>query len=86
MMLAYAIAAAFLLIAVALLLVWPLVLVAPGQRMKALASAEARFLSGTMASLVLAVILVPVAGTALISGGGTMQLVIEDASLMASQM
>ncbi|MEM7768397.1 MAG: hypothetical protein AAF253_13070 [Pseudomonadota bacterium] len=69
------IAAGFALIAALLLLVWPLVAVAPGQRREALQAPAARAMIGAAGTVAIGAMLVPLVAAALISGTDTVQFV-----------
>lgn len=83
MTLALIAAGIFALLAVLMLLAWPLVWAVPGTRLKTLTGPEARFLGGMAASFALAAVLLPFAAAALISGGDTVHLML--ASVQAMQ-
>jgi len=68
-------AAAFALLALLLVLAWPLAVAAPGHRLDALRSPAARTLAGGLATLAISAILTPLIVAALISGADTVQLV-----------
>ena len=73
----------FALLAVLLVFVWPLVIAGPHRRMQVLQSAEMRFLAGTVATVVIALVMAPFAATALISGGEAVQVFAEGGSALS---
>lgn len=82
MTIALAIAVLLGVLALLLLFAWPLVWAVPGRRLETLTGPEARFLGGVVASLTLFALAAPVMGTALISGGGAVQLVAHELQAM----
>ena len=73
----------FALLAVLLVFVWPLVIAGPHRRMQTIRSAEMRFLAGTVAAVVIGMVMAPYAATALISGGGAVQVFAHDVSALS---
>lgn len=61
-----------------LLFAWPMALATPGTRVRALRSAEVRFLAGTFATLIVGASLAPFLVMALISGGEQVQVFAQD--------
>lgn len=67
-------AGCLLILAVLLILGWPMLMAVPGRRLRVLKGPEARFLAGAAASLAIMAALVPLSYAALISGYGTVQV------------
>ncbi len=71
-------AACLLILAILLIVGWPMLMAVPGRRLRVLREPEARFVAGAAASLAIMAALAPLAFSALISGYGTVQVFASD--------
>lgn len=73
----------FAVIAGLLLFAWPVLWAAPQHRFETLRSPEMRFLAGSAATVAITLLVAPFAATALISGGGAVQVFAENVSALS---